>query len=155
MNAWPSFCRRIIVTSHRNRVEDRGTKTHTACSHTHIFAAEWLEVSETGALWWWMGCIYFLRTAGLQSGHRDRVGHWSMHTLAPFFNLCMFDWLCVCVRALMHILADLLPLPLTMASLLEDFGPHSPFPSAPAPPFCPSACRTDSQSCHCDGWLCA
>lgn len=40
-----------------------------------------------------MCCIYFLQTAGLQSGQRNREGHRSTHNLAP---ICVC--LCVCVR---------------------------------------------------------
>lgn len=39
-----------------------------------------------------MCCIYFLQTAGLQCGQRDREGHRSTHTLAPILTR-----ICVCV----------------------------------------------------------
>lgn len=75
------------------------TCTHTfALTHIHTrTVAVLLQRSpRQECVRWWMCCIYFLQTAGLQCGQRDREGHRSTHTLAPILTrMCV----CVCVSA--------------------------------------------------------
>lgn len=141
------------VASHEKHAEDKGGKNPLYSlpnSYTHTPYCTMGRGLDDRSVWWWMCCIYFLQTAGLQCVKRDRKGHWSTHTLAPILasvrvHLCM----------LVLILAAALSLSLTTGPLVEDCRQHPPFPSAPAQPLRPSACLTDRRSCHGDGWLCA
>lgn len=65
--------------------------------HIHTEGA-CFEGSQTGGVQWWMGCIFCLQTAGLQSGQRGREGHRSTYTLAQVLDLCALE-----VRMCVHV----------------------------------------------------
>lgn len=118
--------------------------------HIHTEGA-CFEGSQTGGVQWWMGCIFCLQTAGLQSGQRGREGHRSTYTLAQVLDLCA-----LVVRVCVHVHPGCYPVSSSDRGF-SDGGLGAPFslPICPGPAFSSLGFLTDRQSCQGDGWLCA